>query len=64
MFPPGTIFSDFGPNYDFFWQKGPKIVRFFTRKSDFDQNEEKQRLKSVVLSMNLKMHFLKLTVKV
>ena len=41
VFPNGPIFSDFGPKSDLFGQKGPKMVRFYTQKSDFDQNEEK-----------------------
>ena len=41
VFPNGPIFSDFGPNSDLFRQKGPKMVQFYTQKSDFDKNEEK-----------------------
>ena len=35
------IFPDFGPISDLFRQKGPKMVRFYTQKSDFDKNGEK-----------------------
>ena len=41
VFPDGPIFSDFGPKSDLFGQKGPKMVWFYTQKSDFDKNEEK-----------------------
>ena len=40
----GPIFSDLGPKSDLFEQKGPKMVWFYTQKSDFDQNEEEYRL--------------------
>ena len=41
VLPNGPIFSDFGPKSVLFGPKGPKMVRFYTQKSDFDQNEEK-----------------------
>ena len=41
VFPSGPIFSYFGPNSDLFRQKGPKMVQFYTQKSDCDKNEEK-----------------------
>ena len=39
MFPNDPIFLDFGPKSDLFGQKGPKMVLFYTQKSDFDKNE-------------------------
>ena len=34
MLPNGPIFSDFGPESDFFEQNGPKLVRI-TSKSEY-----------------------------
>ena len=42
MLPNGPIFSDFGPESDFFEQKGPELVRITTQKSGLGGIKQRQ----------------------
>ena len=42
MLPNGPIFSDFGPESDFFEQNGPELVRINTQKSGLGGNKQRQ----------------------
>ena len=42
VLPNGPIFSDFGPESDFFEQNGPELVRINTQKSGLGGNKQRQ----------------------
>ena len=42
VLPNGLIFSDFGPESDFFEQNGPELVRINTQKSGLGGNKQRQ----------------------
>ena len=42
MLPNGPIFSDFGPESDFFEQNGPELVRITPLKSGLGDNKQRQ----------------------
>ena len=42
VLPNGPIFSDFGPESDFFEQNGPELVRITTQKSGLGGNKQRQ----------------------
>ena len=42
VLPNGPIFSDFGPESDFFEKNGPELVRINTQKSGLGGNKQRQ----------------------
>ena len=42
VLPNSPIFSDFGPESDFFEQNGPELVRINTQKSGLGGNKQRQ----------------------